>query len=731
MKYLAFDIEAANGYKLHSICSIGLVAADENFNILWRKNVWINPRSKYNMNGTKNRGGIDLHLDKALLKASPDFRHVYPELKRLFEEEDYFIIGHAVDSDVRMLNAACTHFGCPSLNFTFTCTQLLYMMYKGEKSVRGLAKIADEIGLQFVQHNSEEDAYASLMTLKYLCESTGLTVEELQQKYCIRMGSNHNFELVRPASLAGQVSKRNVTEVAVAKIKEFEATLSVVDNRYQNLIFSMARSIELAEQSVWQPIITAIISHGGKYVSRLSRSNVYVRSVDPAGATSNVREKYALSVANGGTLKIVTVQDVLSGNAAEEQKMTAKQFLYKHGQSVANLNAESILLDYLAEMENGLHGHGSVPMIPTYVRDVDRSKIKSGKRVLIDAGGTNFRSAIGSFDKNGNAVIENLTKTSMPGADGKPLGKQAFYGQIAENLKNIVDLGGDVGFCFSYQVDMQPDVDGAVVCFSKEIHAQEVIGTKVGAETLAAIAKYSSKPRKIAVINDTVATLLGGMATMEGYGGYVGYIYGTGTNLCYVEDVKNIAKVSGLGEGKMLINTESGGFDKIARGDFDVVVANATQEPSRQRLEKMSSGKYLADIIYTALFAAKQEGHISEQTDLSPFELKDVSAFLDGTGQLGIDPSDEAFARELCLELIDRAALLGAIINAGACVKTQTSSLPIAIVAEGTTFYKLPTFKDRFTAHLHELLDKRNISFRVEKGTDLNMVGTLMATMAL
>ena len=71
---------------------------------------------------------------------------------------------------------------------------------------------------------------------------------------------------------------------------------------------------------------------------------------------------------------------------------------------------------------------------------------------------------------------------------------------------------------------------------------------------------YSDKPRKIAILNDTVATLLGGMATYpQGYSTYVGYIYGTGTNACYMEDTANITKVAGLDAGHMLINTECGG----------------------------------------------------------------------------------------------------------------------------------------------------------------------------
>ena len=81
-------------------------------------------------------------------------------------------------------------------------------MYKGEREVKALSKIAAEIGVEFAQHNSEEDAYATMMTLKYLTQDSGLTAEELLEKYRVRKGVNKDFEMSRPVSLDGQVSKK-------------------------------------------------------------------------------------------------------------------------------------------------------------------------------------------------------------------------------------------------------------------------------------------------------------------------------------------------------------------------------------------------------------------------------------------------------------------------------------------------------------------------------------------
>ena len=61
----------------------------------------------------------------------------------------------------------------------------------------------------------------------------------------------------------------------------------------------------------------------------------------------------------------------------------------------------------------------------------------------------------------------------------------------------------------------------------------------------------------------------------DGMAAYLGYIYGTGTNVCYIEDVKNITKINDVKCGRMLINTECGNFDlslhdDIARAEFTI-----------------------------------------------------------------------------------------------------------------------------------------------------------------
>ena len=290
MKYLAFDIEAANGYQLSSICSIGVVIADEQFNIVSRNNYWINPKTKYNLNGTRQNVGIDLHLDKKLLDSSPDFKQAFAQIQALLTDKQYYVFGHAVDADVRMLNAACERYKLPCIDFEFADSQLLYKLYKGEKEVKSLHKIATDLGVEFEEHNSEEDAYATMMTLKYLVTDSGLTVDELSDKYHLRKGRNSHFELIRPVSLDGQVSKKRVTQLAWDKIKTYASTVKRVGKKYKNTAFSLSRSLELSDDELLYKVVEVIVQNGGRYVTKLAKSNVYVYC-DVATEQDVAREK--------------------------------------------------------------------------------------------------------------------------------------------------------------------------------------------------------------------------------------------------------------------------------------------------------------------------------------------------------------------------------------------------------------------------------------------------------
>ena len=183
----------------------------------------------------------------------------------------------------------------------------------------------------------------------------------------------------------------------------------------------------------------------------------------------------------------------------------------------------------------------------------------------------------------------------------------------------------------------------------------------------------------------------------------------------------------------MIINTECGNFDGFAQGDYDKKVAEETANPEAYRFEKMTSGKYLASVIAECAYGAESEGLVGKLKRI-PFTLKDVTEFLDGGEGAYIEnflPEDRAKAKELAEELVRRAAKAGAVVNAAAAIKSaEPKGLPVAIVAEGTTFERLTGYKELFIEYLTELLAPSGITFELVKGEDANMLGSLAAALS-
>ena len=139
-------------------------------------------------------------------------------------------------------------------------------------------------------------------------------------------------------------------------------------------------------------------------------------------------------------------------------------FLGRHNFSI-HQDIDSVVEAMLFDMNEGLSGRPSgEDMIRTYANPP--SQATAGKSVIvIDAGGTNFRSCLVTFDSNGNPSIDFMEKTRMPGVD-RELSKKEFFDQIAANLEHLKDKSSSIGFCFSYPVDIQEDGDGVLINFA-------------------------------------------------------------------------------------------------------------------------------------------------------------------------------------------------------------------------------------------------------------------------
>jgi hexokinase len=405
---------------------------------------------------------------------------------------------------------------------------------------------------------------------------------------------------------------------------------------------------------------------------------------------------------------------------------------------------------FLGEMRGGLQGRpSSLPMIPTFIetaRDVPRGE----KVIALDAGGTNLRVAVVSFDPAGKPVIEDLARHRMPGVD-KELGKDEFFGLMAEFVLPYAGRSDRIGFCFSYAVQMMPDKDGKLLHFSKEIRAPGVEGEVIGRNLGRAMAAAGVRePPRIVLLNDTVATLLAGQNALPGrrFDGFIGLVCGTGLNAAYVESNARISTVAGLDAGgSQIINTESGSFGRSALGRIDDEFDATTVTPGKYRHEKAISGAYLGALCLFTAQRAAQEGFLSGEAarelariqTLSGRELNNFLLYPDGKDNpLGgvcarVPVEDSRALYRLCDTLVERAAALVAVNLCAVIMKTDRGRdprYPICITVDGTTFWQLRSFRCRVESHLRGYLaGKHERAWEITSVEDAPLLGAAIAAL--
>jgi len=429
-----------------------------------------------------------------------------------------------------------------------------------------------------------------------------------------------------------------------------------------------------------------------------------------------------------------------------EQKAAAKNFLKSYGMDYESIDMEQSCKTFIEEMERGLEGRGSsLKMLPTYIT-MDGEIPLEEPVIVMDAGGTNFRVAVIRFDKDKKPVMQDYTLYPMPGTQGE-ISKEEFFATMAEYIKPVLDKSRKIGFCFSYATEILPNKDGRLLQFSKEVRVRDLVGETIGDNLLKTVkAMGLDGDKKIVLLNDTVATLLGGKATCMDrvFDSNIGFILGTGTNTCYIEQNHNIKKAGDLVgmEGSTIINTESGGYDKAPRGLIDKEFDNETVNPGVYPFEKMISGKYQGGLMLKAIGKAAEDALFSRKflervRNIDELTAKDINDFLyfpysgNKLSECCFEDGDYSVLFYLIDSMTERAAKLVAVNLSSIILKTgkgKDPCRPVCITAEGTTFYKSKLFKSKLDYYIKTYLnDEKQTYCEFVKAENATLIGSAIA----
>lgn len=405
-------------------------------------------------------------------------------------------------------------------------------------------------------------------------------------------------------------------------------------------------------------------------------------------------------------------------------------FLIKQNLTAECYDLEAEIARFREDMTRGLKGgESSLFMIPTFLSP-EAGEMKDQTIIVLDAGGTNLR--VGNVSFCGGVASEvEFEKYPLPGTD-RELSCDEFFDAVAEKIAPYLDRSDKIGFCFSYAAHCMENKDAKLVAFCKEVKVKNAEDVEICKALDEAIRRRGvGKKYSYVQLNDTVATLLGGMAASDRskYDAFIGFILGTGTNGCYVEKTKNIEKYTGslYTAPTMIVNMESGCYAGFGKGDIDRALDASSTIPGDHQAEKLISGVYMGVILAEAL---RRAGLMTDACREIP--MPDVNAFLAGEKSV-LDSlvSDRKAVTQIIEGLYSRTARLMAVVYAAIALHGGVGKeKPVAIVLEGSTYQKSPRLQQHLAAELEVLKKLYGISFEVVSAENATLTGSAYAAVS-
>lgn len=391
------------------------------------------------------------------------------------------------------------------------------------------------------------------------------------------------------------------------------------------------------------------------------------------------------------------------------------------------------------DMKKGLAGEESfMPMIPTYLVN-DGTVPKDEPVIVIDAGGTNFRCALLRFTDSGYE-LEGLKKCLMPGVD-EPVTWEQFISFVADMIVPFAGMTDKVGFCFSYEAEITPEIDGKVVVIDKEVVIKGSEGKLVGKSLSDELARRGFPGKRVVVLNDTAAVLLGGSASIDKslYSTFIGHVSGTGTNCCCIVPLKYISKLGSVEDKSIIVNMEAGLYGGIPKGYFDELLDAESHNPGTKIIEKQTAGVYLGELVRLMILKAAEDGIISKATLEKIVSLGRINsavidswAFAKGLDEVFATTEEAEFVRDISYSVIDRSArcMCSLLLGIARCTGCGgEGDRPVCDFAEGSLVQKSLNYRPLLEGYLAEYGAKIGKKVSLLIGSDSTLPGAGAASL--
>lgn len=296
--YLFFDCECANCFDgIGKICSLGYVLADDELNIIEQEDLVMNPECDFDWYLFSPKNKCQLAYSKDYFRANPNFAAYYKKIKKLFTNGNTYVGGFAVSNDVGFVNSACDRYYMDYILYrAFDVENLAEKVFGCKKKLFEWAEFLECDTSILTSHKSVDDAVATLMVFKKICEKLQKTPEEVLKE-------NKDF-FVTTEEVAQAAEERQYKKEMTAKIKAYynKHSPNPIRKKYQGQKFELNKKV-FSDLDRALNIAKRIYDGGGVIVERLKGAGNVVfldDSIEP--------EKREAMEKKG--LKIVLAEDI-------------------------------------------------------------------------------------------------------------------------------------------------------------------------------------------------------------------------------------------------------------------------------------------------------------------------------------------------------------------------------------------------------------------------------------
>lgn len=390
-----------------------------------------------------------------------------------------------------------------------------------------------------------------------------------------------------------------------------------------------------------------------------------------------------------------------------------------------------IAMMFKETMEKSLKGEKTcLKMLPSYIGKPTGHE--QGTFMTIDMGGTNLRCtkykiSNGNFEKVAEIKEKLINKEKNYDLTKSNSDAKQLFGFMADCMGKLVEPGESLylGNTFSFPCRQEGINDAYLIQWTKEITTSGVVGQNINKLLAEALKEKNINITPVAILNDTVGTLLVAMYSYQTAD--IGSIMGTGHNTCYLE---NNHPLTGQ---KMIVNIESGNYNVgLPVTKYDEIIDENSQIPGAQLLEKMVSGYYMGSLLKEVCRDLYKNKAIfmDDEADTDAFFSQNFNALMvenfilypaQTKEQYNCSLEDADIIKKVSESILKRTVRLVAVSHLGILFHQENDGTAVknkhVVAIDGTIYEKMPNAPKLMDEAFKDALgeDSSNIEIRLVK----------------